>query len=207
MKEWLKRLGILLVAVFLLAYVGYQIFQVLYSNVTVETVSAYSVYDTVETQAIAIRNETLVEADVGDNYLFYTLDNGNRVSKNGAVAALYADEEAAGLQQQLQVLDEEIAYLESAQALALGNYASLEAIEQQLAIKMQEIAVHVNGQGTGELRRLRAQLLTLMNKRQIVVGTVSGFEDKLAQLHAERNALSAQVSDVIGTVYRPNRWV
>jgi len=60
LKEWLKRLGILLVAIFLLAYVGYQIFQVLYSNVTVETVSAYSVYDTVETQAIAIRNETLV---------------------------------------------------------------------------------------------------------------------------------------------------
>jgi hypothetical protein len=109
MKDWLKRLGIITLAVFLLVYVGYQIFLVLYSNVTVETVSAYSVYDTVETQAIAIRNETQVEADVGNNYLFYTLQNGNRVSKNGAVAQLYADEETAGLQEQLVLLDEEIA--------------------------------------------------------------------------------------------------
>lgn len=203
MKEWLKRLGILLIAVFLLAYVGYQIFQVLYSNVTVETVSAYSVYDTVETQAIAIRNETLVEADIGDNYLFYTLDNGNRVSKNGDVATLYADEEAAALQQRLAIVDEEIAYLKSAQALASGNYAGLEAIEQQLDMKMQEIAVHVNGQSTDELRRLRAQLLTLMNKRQIIVGAVSGFEDKLAGLQAERDTLASHVSDATGTVRAP----
>ncbi|MBE6757364.1 MAG: hypothetical protein E7552_02285 [Ruminococcaceae bacterium] len=203
MKEWLKRLGILLIAVFLLAYVGYQIFQVLYSNVTVETVSAYSVYDTVETQAIAFRNETPVQADVGENYLFYTLDNGNRVSKNGIVAQLYADEEVASLQQQLELLDEEIVYLKSAQALTSGNYSGLEAIEQQLTMKMQEIAVRVHGQGAEELRGLRAQLLTLMNKRQVIVGTVSSFEEKLAQLNAERNALASRVSDSIGTVRAP----
>ncbi len=203
MKEWLKRLGILLVAVFLLAYVGYQIFQVLYSNVKVETVSAYSVYDTVETQAIAIRNETPVEADIGNDYLFYTLDNGNRVSKNGTIAQLYTDEKVAGLQQQLAVLEEEISLLESAQALVSGNYSGLEAIEQQLTVKMQEIAVYVNGQNTKDLRRLHAQLLTLMNKRQVIVGAVSGFEDKLAALHAERDALAAQVSSSVGTVRAP----
>ncbi len=203
MKDWLKRLGVLLLAVFLLVYVGYQIFQVLYSNVTVETVSAYSVYDTVETQAIAIRNETLVEADVGENYLFYTLDNGNRVSKNGTIAQLYADEETAGLQQQLQVLDGEISLLESAQTLASGNYSGLEAIEQQLSMQLQDIAVYVNGQGTEELRTLRAQLLTLMNKRQVIVGAVSGFEDKLAALRAERNALASRVSSSNGTVQAP----
>ena len=132
MKDWLKRLGIILLAVFLLVYVGYQIFLVLYSNVTVETVMAYSVYDTVETQAIAIRNETQVEAQVGGNYLFYTLENGNRISKNGTVAQLYAEEETAGLQEQLSLLDEDISLLESAQALAESEYADLEAVEQQL---------------------------------------------------------------------------
>lgn len=203
MKDWLKRLGIVLLAVFLLVYVGYQIFQVLYSNVTVETVSAYSVYDTVETQAIAIRNETLVEADVGDHYLFYTLDNGNRVSKKGTVARLYAEEETAGLQEQLELLDEDIALLESAQALASSEYASLEAIEQQLTRKIQEIAVYTNGQSSEELRTMHAQLLSLMNKRQVIIGAVDGFTEKLQHMRSERDSLAGRVASPVGTVRAP----
>ena len=203
MKDWLKRLGIITLAVFLLVYVGYQIFLVLYSNVTVETVSAYSVYDTVETQAIAIRNETQVEADVGNNYLFYTLQNGNRVSKNGAVAQLYADEETAGLQEQLVLLDEEIALLESAQALADSEYAGLEAIEQQLTKKIRDLAVYANGQNTEELRSIHAQLLSLMNKRQVIVGSIDDFSNKLEQLRNERTNLAGRITPPVGTVNAP----
>ncbi len=203
MKDWIKRLGIILLAVFLLVYVGYQIFLVLYSNVTVETVMAYSVYDTVETQAIAIRNETQVEADVGNNHLFYTLKNGNRVSKNGMVAQLYAEEETAGLQEQLALLDEEIALLESAQALADSEYAGLEAIEQQLTKKIRDLAVYANGQNTEELRNMHTQLLSLMNKRQVIVGTISDFTNKLEQLRQERSTLAGRVAPPVGIVKAP----
>ncbi|MBO5796792.1 MAG: hypothetical protein J6R77_00405 [Clostridia bacterium] len=203
MKDWVKRLGLLLLAVFLIVYVGYQVFQVLYSNVTVETVSAYSVYDTVETEAIAIRQETAVDATVGDQYLFYTLKNGDRVSKGGIIGKLYTNEEAAGFQQQLELLDEDIAQLESAEALASNNYASLEAIDQQLAAKIKALAVQTNGRDTQTLRDLHTQLLTLMNKRQIIVGAVEGFADKLEQLRNQRQALAAKVTPTTGEIRSP----
>lgn len=203
MKEWVKRLGLLVLALFLIVYVGYQVFQVLYSNVTIETVSAYSVYDTVETQAIAIRRETVVEAAVGDDYLFYTLKNGDRVAKGGTIAQLYADEQAAGFQQQLDLLDADIAQLESAEALASNNYASLEAIDQQLVSKLQDISVQANSRGADSLRDLHSELLTLMNKRQIVVGAVSSFGDKLEQLRQERRVLAEKVTAATGVVRSP----
>ena len=203
MKDWLKRLGIITLALFLLVYVGYQIFLVLYSNVTVETVAAYSVYDTVETQAIAIRTETQVEAEVGENYLFYTLQNGNRVSKNGTVAQLYLEEETAGLQEQLALLDEEIALLESAQALADSEYAGLEAIEQQLTRQIRDLAVYVNGQNAEELRAIHAQLLSLMNKRQVIVGSINDFSSKLEQLRNERTNLASRITPPVGTINAP----
>ncbi len=203
MKDWLKRLGIILLAIFLLVYVGYQIFLVLYSNVTVETVVAYNVYDTVETQAIAIRNETQIEAQVGNNYLFYTLENGNRISKNGAVAQLYAEEETAGLQEQLALLDEDIALLESAQALAESEYADLEAIEQQLTRKVRQLVVYANGKSTEELRTMHAQLLSLMNKRQVIVGAVDNFTNRIEQLKSERNTLAGRVVAPVGVVRAP----
>ncbi|MBO5798053.1 MAG: hypothetical protein J6R77_06905 [Clostridia bacterium] len=203
MKDWMKRLGLLLLAVFLFFYVGYQVFQVLYSNVTVETISAYSVYDTVETEAIAIRQETLVEANVGDQYLFYTLKNGQRVAKGGSIGKLYQNEEAAGFQQQLDLLEKDIEHLKSAEALASNNYASLEAIDQQLASKIQALTLQTGDRNAQTLRDLHSQLLTLMNKRQIIVGAVEGFEDKLAQLEQKRQALDAKVTPSTGDICSP----
>lgn len=203
MKGFLKRLGLLLLSLFLLVYVGYQIFQVLYSNVTVETVSAYSVYETVETQAIAIRQELPVQAEVGDGYLFYTLSNGSRVSKNGTIAEIFPSEETANLQQQLDLLDEDIAQLESVEALGTSNYSSLEAINQQLSATAREISVQMSGSGTEGARNLHSKLLTLMNKRQITIGTVQSFQERLTLLRQRREQLAAGAAANTGTVKSP----
>lgn len=203
MKSFLKRLGLLLLSLFLLVYVGYQVFQVFYSNVTVETVSAYSVYETVETQAIAIRHEAAVDAVVGDGYLFYTLRNGNRVAKGGTIAEIFQSEEAAGIQQQLELLDEEITELQSVEALGQSNYSSLEAINQQLSVAAQAVSVRMNGVDTEGVRDLHTQLLTLMNKRQIIIGTVDSFSDRLSQLHQQRESLAAKATASIGKILSP----
>lgn len=203
MKNVMKRLGILLLSVSLLVYVGYQVFKVLYSNVSVESVSAYSVFETVETQAIAIRREATVSASAGDGYLFYILQNGDRVAKGGEVAKIYKSEEVASLQQRLELLDAEIAALAEVETLGENNYTSLEAINQQLASAARAVSVKMNGADTEGIRDLHTQLLTMMNKRQITIGTVESFSDRLTQLRAQREQLAAQSPDATGTVAAP----
>lgn len=203
MKNVFKRLGLLLLSLFLLVYVGYQIFQVFYSNVTLETVNAYSVYETVETQAIAIRRETPVQAEIGDGHLFYTLRNGNRVAKGGTIAEIFASEDAAGVQQRLEQLDEDIAALAAVEALGTNNYSSLEAINQQLSTTARAVSVQMNGANTEGARDLHTQLLTLMNKRQITIGTVESFSDRLVQLRQQREALAASATARTGVVGAP----
>lgn len=203
MKHVLKRLGLLLLSLFLFAYVGYQIFQVLYSNVTVETVALYSVFETVETQAIAIRHETLVNAPDEDGYLFYTLQNGERVAKGGTVAKRYSSEEVASTQQRLELLDEEIAALEEVETLSGSNYTSLEAINQQLASAARSVSLQMNSATVDTLRTLHTQLLTMMNKRQITIGTVSSFSERLSQLYAQRELIASQVAAPMGTITAP----
>lgn len=203
MKHVLKRLGLLLLSLFLFAYVGYQIFQVLYSNVTVETVASYSVFETVETQAVAIRRETLVNAPDEDGYLFYTLQNGERVAKGGTVAKRYSSEEVASTQQRLELLDEEIAALEEVETLSGSNYTSLEAINQQLASAARSVSLQMNSATVDTLRTLHTQLLTMMNKRQITIGTVSSFSERLSQLYAQREQIASQAAAPMGTITAP----
>ena len=203
MKAFLKRLGIALLSLLLLAYVGYQIFQSLYSNVTVESVVPYSVYETIETQVIAIRTEQPVEAEVGDKHLFYALNNGDRISKGGTIAELFDDESAAGIQRRLEMLNEDIALLENVEALGENGYSSLEAINQQLSSAALAVSVRMHETTTEGLRSLRSQLLSLLNKRQVVVGTGTDFTDQLAILREQRSRLENQLRSATGSVLSP----
>ena len=63
-----KRLLTILLAVFLLTYVGYQIFLVMYSSVEIQTVTAYTAYETLDVDGFAIRSEQVLnQATDGSN--------------------------------------------------------------------------------------------------------------------------------------------
>jgi hypothetical protein len=65
------------------------------------------------------------------------------------------------------------------------------------------LAVYANGQNTEELRSIHAQLLSLMNKRQVIVGSIDDFSNKLEQLRNERTNLAGRITPPVGTVNAP----
>ena len=91
MSTFSKRLVAVLVALVLLSYVGYQCFTVFYSAVELETVTSQTVYDTLDVQGVAIRSEQVLTQNV-DGYVYYTVTNGDRVAKDGMIAAVYSSE-------------------------------------------------------------------------------------------------------------------
>ena len=91
MNAFVKRLLTVLGALFLLVYVGYQGYQVLYSPIRTETVYSQSMYETVDTRGFTVRNETPITGSAS-GYLFYSVENGGRVAKNGTIAQIYPSE-------------------------------------------------------------------------------------------------------------------
>lgn len=63
MKEVWKKIGTFVLSIFLLAYVFFQIYPLLYSPISTETVHTYSAYETLQVECVAIRNETTVPLD------------------------------------------------------------------------------------------------------------------------------------------------
>lgn len=203
MDTFLKRLLAVCAALFLLWYVGYQVFQVFYSPITIDTVTAYSVYDTVDTEGIAIREETTIADTAADSYLYYSIQNGSRVAKGGTIAKLFPNEAAASAKRQLETLDEEIEELKSVEAQGNANRANLDAINKQLSAAMQSLSECIHGTSLDQLSELHGQLLSLMNKQQMTIGKVTSFSDRLAVLAEKRNQLAAQATEPTGTVTAP----
>lgn len=202
MDGFARRLLTVLASVFLLAYVGYQAFQMLYSPLETETVYSYSVYETVDTQGITIRNETTIPNNQS-GYLFYLLKDGGKVSKGSDIASIYPTANDAWVQQQLDELDAEIATLKEIQSQGTANRLNLDLINKQIDRSLAELVSGVNSAEIKNIRTLRSDLLELLNKQQMTVGKVDNFSDQLKALTDKRNLLAGTYTKSTAAVKAP----
>ena len=202
MDTFVKRLITVLAALFLLVYVGFQVYQFLNTTIDVETVGSYKVYDTIEARGIAIRNETVLGQET-EGYLFYTIVNGGRVAKDGAVARVFPTENDAFSQQQLDLLDQEIETLRSINAQGTSNRVNLSGINKQIRDAWLSVVEGVQSPSFLNISELRADLLALLNKRQITIGKVENFNDRLTALAAARDALAGSFSASTSEIRSP----
>ena len=68
MDGFLRRMLSALFAVAIGVYIGYQIYQTTYTSVEVSDAVSYTVYDTIDTEAFIVRDETVIRA-ASDGYV------------------------------------------------------------------------------------------------------------------------------------------
>lgn len=202
MNQTAKRILIALLSVLLIVYVGVQGYLIFSASLETITADKQIAYDTVKTTGVVYRSESVIRQKT-DGYVFYTVQDGNRVSKNGNIAHVYPSVEDALAQQQLELLDAEIASLTSINAQGSSNRASLNSINQQINQTWLSISRMAQMSAYGEINALHAKLLTLLNKKQLTIGKEENFDKRLAELKTERAALAASFQKATATVASP----
>ena len=193
MDSFIKRTITVCVSLFLIAYVGYQCYTAFYNPVKTEQVTAVSEYQTVDTEGFAIRNEKLITGDK-KGYLYYTVDNGSRVSKSGIIARVYPTEADSRSQHQLNGIVREIEQLKDIQNQGTAGKVNLEVINKQVQNKIGEMKVSVNSPVVRGINELQFELLGLLNKRQFTIGQASSFENRINELNQLKNQLVSTFS-------------
>ncbi len=202
MNVFIKRLVTLIGALLLFAYMGYHIFMSAYSPIKTEIAVLYDEYETVDTQGLVIRNESMIPMNQ-NGYVYYIADNGSRVSKDGKIADLYTGQEAAVAQQQLKALDAEIEQLQLIEEQGQNNRTNLDIINTQLKKAQMAVISSMSSPSVAGVDTLSGDLLALMNKQQITIGRATSFEGRLSALQSERAALAAKDSAPTASVYSP----
>ncbi|MBQ3133534.1 MAG: hypothetical protein IJC17_04580 [Clostridia bacterium] len=202
MSPTAKRVISLIVGLFLLAYVGYQAYLMLYTSVELETVESYTVYETLDVQGIAIRDEKVIN-ETASGYVYYEITNGDRVAKGGTIAEVYSSEEVALIQKEIEQIDAEIASLQSMQLQGVSGTSDLEALNKQIKLVQASLLESVRAGEWEKTEQLRTNLQQLLNRKQIVVGTVPDFADRLSELKSERKTLAAKLEKSQRTITSP----
>lgn len=197
-----KRILAIAAAALLLVYVGVQGYLILVSPLETETIVRATGYQTVETTGVVYRTETVI-AEKPEGYLFYTIPNGGRVSRHGTIADVYASEGDALRQQRLNTLDEEIKALESINAQGTSNRVNLSTINQQINEVWLSIANEAQSPTFSNMDALHTRLLQLLNKKQLTIGRVENFNERLNTLREERKKLAGTFHPASSSVSSP----
>ena len=198
-----RTAGILtaLLSVFLLVYVGYQVYQTVYSPIKTETVYRYSTYQTVDTEGVTVRDEKIISG-TPDGYVNYLAENGTRVSKKGVIAEVYPSEQDALAQTMIDRLQSEIEALKTVESQKASN-VNLTLMTKQLKNTVLSTVKSVHTDRFSDLYTLRSNLAASLNKQAITVGTASDFNDYIAILESRLNAYRASARQATKTISSP----
>lgn len=202
MNKILKRVLTIALSAFLIAYVGYQIYQMVYSPVTTETVYAYSTYQTVDTEGITVRDETVISANV-NGYVYYLAEDGTRISKSGTIAQVFPSQDDAFAQTMIERLETQIDTLENIEKQKNASNANLSVVNKQVKNTVQDTVKQLQGERFDNIYELRTALSDILNKQSIMVGASDGFGDYIKELKKELKAYQSEHSSATKTVKSP----
>ena len=182
MKNNPGRFISIVVSVLLIAYVAYNIFNLVYDPVKTERALKVRVDDSITVTGVALRSERIVDtSSVG--IVDYLVSDGDRVAKDERIANIYTSTSGADVEDRLRETEAEIARLEAALG-AQGTGVDAYSIETNIRNGLAKLA---DACREGRLRNAEGmmdEVLTGFNMRQVVQGKVEGFNARLEELKA-----------------------
>ncbi len=203
--QYLKKAAIyfvsLVVAVFAVIYVTHHLFNGFETEIETFMAQKSTERETLSLDAYIFRNETVLYSG-DDGVVNYLYSDGDKVGSGYTVARIYGGNSSA-IQQNIINIDNKIAVLESSEVssnLIGSDTARLDAEINSLYYLIREKAE--SGDYNYVVHK-KNELLTLLNKRQMIVESVSGYSDRIAELEAEKQRYTESLEDIDSEIISP----
>ena len=191
-KQNLKRVLTIFFSVLALVYIVYQVHLITDEGVATEVAYSYTESDTVNTDTFIVRKESYIKTGTTDGTIISIINDGNRVSKGEAVAALFNDEAAAENYAQITSLKEN---LERYQRLNSqnGSYAvDISAMNSNIADSVIDLVASVDDNDFTSLQdniyNVRDEIVT----RQVATGEDVPLDSLIANLTEDYETIVKQ---------------
>lgn len=200
MKERYGGKIIKFVSVALVAFVVFfQLYQSFYNPITTGTAVYYDAFNGIDIKTVAIRDESLLKAK-DDGVLSFCVDDGGKIEKGGTVANIYKSESDANVETEIENLEKAIEDLEEVNGYNTTDAVDIDYLDSKIDTALKEI---INETASGTIdsgSAAAAELLKLINRRQIVTGKSSGFDSLLTGYKQQLEQLKDRKSGVYSKV-------
>ncbi len=203
-KKYLKNVGIYvlsaILSVLLIAYIIYHLVNSFSQEVETVAADIVTVSETFSADAYIFRDEKVLSAEnIGTVNFMY--DDGTMVRRGSAVASIYSGGNTDEIRAQVMDLERQISILENSSIVKDVTLSDSTTIDSRIASLYYTMESKLNDGDLDYVFRRKDELLTLLNKRQLLLKTVDSFNPRMAELQSQKTALTTSLGGASETVY------
>ena len=177
-----------LVILLLIIYTGYHVIFGLAESVKTTPAGLASQSNSVILEGVIFREEELVSTvNQGDMRPYFS--NGERVSIDSAVAAVYTQSGNAEANKKIAELEEKLEIMKRSNVKGLVSIVNIETVNSEIE-KLYTAMMLALSQGNNlKVKSIEKELLICLNQLKIYKGEVPNYNDEIAKIEAELDAL------------------
>jgi hypothetical protein len=202
MNGLLKRVVTVLVSLVIIGYVGYQAYNALYRPIRTMRAQSGTYEDIIKAEGVVLHQETIVPAVQG-GVVDYVRSNGEDVAKGGEIAYIYRTEQDAANRRRIQAINALIAQYEQMGDSTSAESIDIDVLSAEIENSFSALCAAADGGKASDIAAAKADMLSLLNKKQLATGEITNFNAQIAGLEAKAAALAQTTGDRIGTIYAP----
>ena len=191
-KKVRVKTDVLVMAVILLGiavFVGVQCYNALHVDVKTVTALKSTVYESIESKALVIRNEhTLDKSKTG--VTVPCIDDGEKVNVGGNIAMVFDSSESAKNYSSALDLQKQLDYYINLESKSAGTATDVEQIDKDVLTDVNE---YIQNSASGNISKVRSSALDLNDKltrRQMIIGEDIDFSSVKQSLQKKLNAIN-----------------
>lgn len=184
----IKVIIALVAAVFLI----HQAYSSFYKPITTMSAEYYEAVDGLTVTATVIRNEKLVTCDA-EGALHFSVADGERAPKGGIIAQVYDNASASITVSRIAQLERQISDIEQMQSYNDVQAADLDLINDKVDDAINGFVQSCSADNFSDAAQASAELVTAINRRQLITGEQADFSSQLSSLKAELESAKASL--------------
>lgn len=185
----------------LLAYFGLQVYRYFADPLTTTLAYSYQVEESVSLSGYVVRQEQVLP-DEGSGLLRLRREEGERVSRGGAVASVYADQSSLDRQTEIGTLEARIEQLQYAQDAA-GSSEVSKKLDTQIMQNILEYRKCLAEDRLAKAENYGSQLRALVLKRDYTYSENEDLSGQIEELESRLKELKAQAAGSVQTITAP----
>lgn len=183
----------IVIGIFFLIMVISQMMIYFGTTVKTEVATLYVATESIGFKGVYVRDETLVPYYT-KGIVSYTHTDGSKVGKNAVIAQVYKNRSDIAVKQKISELEAQRYVLTDAQALVGTDTSQLESFSNQITEKHSQLMELIYLGDYAGASNLKSDILNLQSKREIVKGSVSSYDTKIAEIDADIARLKSQIT-------------
>ncbi|MBE6637708.1 MAG: hypothetical protein E7618_07920 [Ruminococcaceae bacterium] len=193
LKSVLKYALSAFLSLVLIAYILYHISGGFEPEIETTPASLVTSEMTMTVGVTILRDETIVYSPV-DGEISYLFGDGQKVAINTPIADIYPGGTSTELRQQIIALDKQIRLLENSNMSDAEKRTDTASTDKQIEKQLNQLFDKVADGHISDAAAFADQLLIQLNRRRIITHAVVSYNEKIAALKEQREALAAQLS-------------